>query len=140
MFEARVGDVEAVARQCIFTTHTPVPAGHDRFSADLVRAVLGDRAALLDALQLWEGAELNMTRLALPLLERQLAGRTAFDLTPADVAAVARQCVFTTHTPVPAGHDRFSAALAREVLANRFAIAVERGRPVAVPVRPPGAP
>jgi starch phosphorylase len=65
LFEARVGDVEAVARQCIFTTHTPVPAGHDRFSAEMVRAVLGERAALLDALQLWEGEELNMTRLAL---------------------------------------------------------------------------
>jgi len=64
-WEANVGDVEAVARRCIFTTHTPVPAGHDRFAGDLTREVLGDRAATLDALQLWEGTELNMTRLAL---------------------------------------------------------------------------
>lgn len=33
--------VEAVRRRCVFTTHTPVPAGHDRFSEDLARAVLG---------------------------------------------------------------------------------------------------
>lgn len=30
-----------VARQTVFTTHTPVPAGHDRFSADLVEEHLG---------------------------------------------------------------------------------------------------
>ncbi|MGZ8471186.1 MAG: alpha-glucan family phosphorylase [Gemmatirosa sp.] len=64
-WEATVGDVEAVARRCIFTTHTPVPAGHDRFTGELTRAVLGDRVATFDALQLWEGTELNMTRLAL---------------------------------------------------------------------------
>lgn len=61
-----VSDVEAVARQTIFTTHTPVPAGHDRFPAELAREVLGaDRAGLLDAAGLWEGQELNMTYLAL---------------------------------------------------------------------------
>jgi starch phosphorylase len=64
-WEARVNDVEAVARQCIFTTHTPVPAGHDRFTEELTRSVLGDKAQLLDALKLWDGPELNMTRLAL---------------------------------------------------------------------------
>ena len=31
----------AVRRKCVFTTHTPVPAGHDRFSWDLVDNVLG---------------------------------------------------------------------------------------------------
>ena len=34
-------DVEAVRRVCVFTTHTPVPAGHDQFPMDLVRQVLG---------------------------------------------------------------------------------------------------
>ena len=64
-WEANVSDVEAVARRCIFTTHTPVPAGHDRFTGELTRAVLGERAATFDALQLWDGTDLNMTRLAL---------------------------------------------------------------------------
>src|SRR5207248_2338066 len=31
----------AVAREVIFTTHTPVPAGHDRFHADLIEEHLG---------------------------------------------------------------------------------------------------
>jgi starch phosphorylase len=30
-----------VASQAVFTTHTPVPAGHDRFSADLIEENLG---------------------------------------------------------------------------------------------------
>ena len=30
-----------VPREVIFTTHTPVPAGHDRFSADLIEEHLG---------------------------------------------------------------------------------------------------
>lgn len=62
---ATVSDVEAVARRVIFTTHTPVPAGHDKFSGDLARQVLGPQAALLDALTLWDHGELNMTHLAL---------------------------------------------------------------------------
>ena len=31
---------EIVKQQCIFTTHTPVPAGHDRFPADLIEFTL----------------------------------------------------------------------------------------------------
>jgi glycogen phosphorylase len=61
-------DLEAVRMRCVFTTHTPVPAGHDRFPADLVRTVLGaDRLALLEAAQAIENGELNMTLLALRL-------------------------------------------------------------------------
>lgn len=34
-------DVEQVRAQCVFTTHTPVPAGHDKFPLDLAARVLG---------------------------------------------------------------------------------------------------
>ena len=30
-----------VSREVVFTTHTPVPAGHDRFHADLIEEHLG---------------------------------------------------------------------------------------------------
>ncbi len=30
-----------MSREVVFTTHTPVPAGHDRFSADLIEEHLG---------------------------------------------------------------------------------------------------
>lgn len=56
--------VDAVRECCIFTTHTPVPAGHDQFPAEVARRVLGDR--------LWgwlricgQDSMLNMTALAL---------------------------------------------------------------------------
>ena len=53
--------------QCAFTTHTPVPAGHDRFTAELVYRILGNgRATALAQLQLLDGF-LNMTELALRL-------------------------------------------------------------------------
>ncbi|MEQ8349444.1 MAG: alpha-glucan family phosphorylase [Sneathiellaceae bacterium] len=38
------------------------------------------------------------------------------DCAPYDVAEVRRRCVFTTHTPVEAGHDRFSHALFERLL------------------------
>ena len=54
-------DREAVRRRCVFTTHTPVPAGHDQFPADLVRHVLGaERAAALIA-ECCLNSTLNMT-------------------------------------------------------------------------------
>ena len=59
-------EVEAVRRQCVFTTHTPVPAGHDKFSWDLVRKVLPDEdVRLLKASNCCLDGELNMTYLAL---------------------------------------------------------------------------
>lgn len=59
-------DADAVRRQCVFTTHTPVPAGHDQFPLDLVYRVLGPRGPFRDLEQqlCCEGA-LNMTYLAL---------------------------------------------------------------------------
>ena len=58
-------DVDAVRSHCVFTTHTPVPAGHDAFPIDMVRTVLGEaRTQLLERLNVVNG-QLNMTTLAL---------------------------------------------------------------------------
>lgn len=49
---------------CVFTTHTPVPAGHDRFPSHLVRDVLGaDRAGALERRGRDQEGLLNMTEL-----------------------------------------------------------------------------
>jgi glycogen phosphorylase len=45
--------------------------------------------------------------LSIGLLEERLAGAPLSTATEEDVAAIAKECVFTTHTPVPAGHDQF---------------------------------
>lgn len=41
-------DIEAVRKKCVFTTHTPVAAGHDQVPMDLVGRVLGAREVLVD--------------------------------------------------------------------------------------------
>ena len=56
--------IEAIREQCVFTTHTPVPAGHDKFPEKLARQVLGDRWwAILKSCGVEE--TLNLTQLAL---------------------------------------------------------------------------
>jgi starch phosphorylase len=56
---------EAVRQRCVFTTHTPVPAGHDQFPADLVRRVLGAEMSAALAAECCLNGTLNMTYLAL---------------------------------------------------------------------------
>lgn len=71
-------DAEAIrfARErCVFTTHTPVEAGHDRFDINLVRRIVGDHPAFHRADLYGEpnghggfdGHTLNTTRVALNL-------------------------------------------------------------------------
>ncbi len=83
-------DIEKVRSKCVFTTHTPVPAGHDRFpmeyltrvfpnqnsffdlkdasSADLMKRVLQAEQAFPDLQQAAKaGASVSMTYLALNL-------------------------------------------------------------------------
>ncbi|MCI0496148.1 alpha-glucan family phosphorylase, partial [candidate division KSB1 bacterium] len=59
--------IEYVRKKCVFTTHTPVPAGHDKFPMDMVKQVLGNHEAFeIQGLCIHEGM-LNMTYLALNL-------------------------------------------------------------------------
>jgi starch phosphorylase len=65
-----LGDTEAVRKKCVFTTHTPVSAGHDQFPMDLVHQVIGHHEvfATLKEIFCCEGL-LNLTFLALNLSE-----------------------------------------------------------------------
>jgi glycogen phosphorylase len=86
--EANAGDIHVVRQKCIFTTHTPVPAGHDQFPMELLRRVLRSREEFVDMRELFcrdlvkhifgesftsikqvlqSDASLNMTYLALNL-------------------------------------------------------------------------
>jgi glycogen phosphorylase len=83
-------DIEKVRSKCVFTTHTPVPAGHDKFpveyltrlfpdqarffevkdasSVDLIKSVLQAEQSFPDLLEAAQhGASVNMTYLALSL-------------------------------------------------------------------------
>lgn len=59
-------DIEAVRQHCVFTTHTPVPAGHDIFPWEMAYQVLGERRTrMLEISQCCINGHLNMTYLAL---------------------------------------------------------------------------
>jgi starch phosphorylase len=63
---ATEADMDQVRKKCVFTTHTPVPAGHDRFSTEQsIRILGGDRTARLEKLGCFRDGMLNMTLLAL---------------------------------------------------------------------------
>jgi len=66
LHEATEADAEAIKQQCVFTTHTPVPAGHDKFGLDQMNAVLGqERAAAIERFGCLHNGLMNMTYLAL---------------------------------------------------------------------------
>ena len=59
--------IRSVQENCVFTTHTPVESGHDRFSYDLVSQVMGDVVPINLLKKLGGEDEFNMTLLALNL-------------------------------------------------------------------------
>ncbi|MGC2411398.1 MAG: alpha-glucan family phosphorylase [Stellaceae bacterium] len=60
-------DLTGVRRHCVFTTHTPVDAAHERFTYELVQRLFGDLIDLDLLRRICPGEQLNMTRLALGL-------------------------------------------------------------------------
>ena len=85
-------DPARVRERCVFTTHTPVEAGQDRFPYDLVARLLGDEMEIDELKRLAGTDSLNMTRLAL-----NLSGY---------VNGVARRHAETTHRLFPGYHVR----------------------------------
>ncbi len=67
--ERLVWDTEKVKDLCVFTTHTPVEAGHDKFPYDIVKRILGEPIPLNVLKELGGHDCLNMTRLGLNLSE-----------------------------------------------------------------------
>ena len=86
--------------------------------------------ALLNALgcnpEVYHMNEGHAALLAIALLEDQLAGTPLTDAADADIEAVRKKCVFTTHTPVPAGHDQFGLDQMYQVLGHDRGAAIER--------------
>jgi len=58
--------IDLVRQRCVFTTHTPVPAGHDKFPRSFVASILdAGLVELLDQAQCFPSDLLNMTFVAL---------------------------------------------------------------------------
>ena len=74
------------------------------------------RALGFEHLERYHMNEGHSSLLTVELLEERIGSRASKIATEQDLAAVRSQCVFTTHTPVAAGHDQFPLDLARSVL------------------------
>lgn len=64
--------------------------------------------------------------LTVSVLKEQIGGRDLATAGDRDFGEVRQRCVFTTHTPVPAGHDRFSMEQAYRILGHEYAALLER--------------
>jgi starch phosphorylase len=62
-----IENIESVKKRCVFTTHTPVPAGHDQFPLEIVKDIIGLKGSngIKDIISC--NGLLNMTHLALNL-------------------------------------------------------------------------
>jgi starch phosphorylase len=98
---------------------------HYRLCQEIVLGVGGLRmlrALGFDSLRRFHMNEGHASLLALELLDEQTAGRQSSSISVADIDAVRQMCVFTTHTPVPAGHDQFPLDLVARVMGKHAAM------------------
>ncbi len=63
----QLGSIEKVKEKVVFTTHTPVAAGHDRFGKDLVKKVFENRIPSEIRKLADDNGDLNMTYLGMAL-------------------------------------------------------------------------
>ncbi len=108
-------DKEIIRRQCVFTTHTPVPAGHDQFSFDQAAQVLGEeRTQLVKTAECCLNGVLNMTYLGLSFshyingvsMRHQAISRTMFPSYPINSITNGVHAGTWTSPPFQALYDR----------------------------------
>ncbi len=124
---------ETVRQQCVFTTHTPVPAGQDQFPLDLVRRVLGEaRTRTLEMEQCCFTGTLNMSHLAL-FFSRHINGvamrhaeisRSMFPNYPIDSITNGVHAATWTALPFARLYDRYIPEWRRDNLYLRYAISI----------------
>lgn len=99
-----------------------------RLAQEIVLGIGGFR--MLNALRydvsVYHMNEGHAALLTLALLEKRLGGGALSSAQESDLDAVRQHCVFTTHTPVPAGHDRFSIEQSQRILGGDATQTVER--------------
>ena len=99
-----------------------------RLAQEIVLGMGGARMleALAYDVNVYHMNEGHAALLTVAVLEKQLNGGAFSSATDRDFEAVKQRCVFTTHTPVPAGHDRFSMEQAYRLLGSDVVHLLER--------------
>ena len=135
--EAHTGEptheaIERVKQRCVFTTHTPVPAGHDQFDLALAREVLGpSRVQVLQTLQCCDNA-LNLTLVALELSHyvngvTRRHGEVSRSMFPGyPIGSITNGVHSTTWTapPFAALYDRYIPDWRRDSFSLRYALGI----------------
>ncbi|MBM3156235.1 MAG: alpha-glucan family phosphorylase [Chloroflexi bacterium] len=124
-------DGEAVRHRCVFTTHTPVPAGFDKFPLSLAKQVLGDEAVnALQTVGAFHDSVLNMTNLALSLsryvngvsMRHEEVSRGMFPNYPINSVTNGVHAVFWTSLPFQRLYDNHFPEWRNDNLYLRYAI------------------
>ncbi|MBI2860941.1 MAG: alpha-glucan family phosphorylase [Chloroflexi bacterium] len=124
---------DAVQKRCVFTTHTPVPAGHDGFNFDLVRHVLGnERSDFLKRARCCTNGSLNMTTIALNFsryingvsMRHNEISRNMFPDHVIDAVTNGVHAGEWTSRPFKALYDRYVPEWRRDNLYLRYAISI----------------
>ncbi len=95
---------------------------HYRLCQEVILGIGGVRmlrALGYESIKRFHMNEGHASLLVLELLDEETRKASRDSITQGDVAVVKEKCVFTTHTPVPAGHDQFPVKLARSIVGNR---------------------
>ena len=118
-------------RRCVFTTHTPVPAGHDRFSGEQAYRILGaERAGMLERFGCFHDGLLNMTYVALRFsrfvngvaMQHGKVSRQMFPDTPIDAITNGVHAGTWTAPSVQALFDRHLPRWRQDNVTLRYAI------------------
>jgi starch phosphorylase len=135
--EAHTGEptheaIKRVKQRCVFTTHTPVPAGHDQFDLALARGVLGpSRVQVLQTLQCCDNT-LNLTLVALELSHyvngvTRRHGEVSRSMFPGyPIGSITNGVHSTTWTapPFAALYDRYIPDWRRDSFSLRYALGI----------------
>ena len=134
--DLRQEDIDYVRERCVFTTHTPVPAGHDKFPLDDAGRVLGtQRVQALARRDYTDQGTLNMTKLALKLsrfvngvaLSHQVESQGMFpDYTIASITNGVHVRTWTS-PPFAALYDEYIPSWRRDSQNLRYAIGIPLG-------------
>ncbi|MBN1125042.1 MAG: alpha-glucan family phosphorylase [Sedimentisphaerales bacterium] len=100
-----------------------------RLCQEIILGIGGVRmldALRYDGIQKYHMNEGHASLLTVELLDRQLTESSAKKITPKILATVRQKCVFTTHTPVEAGHDKFDMKLVKSILGTHPAFNIPK--------------
>lgn len=126
--------IELVRKKCIFTTHTPVPAGQDKFQASLVKSLLGGYLEDEEIDKICHENELNMALLALEHSEyingvakkHEEISRDMFPGYPIDSITNGVHHVFWTSEPFCKLYDRHISGWRKDPFDLRYVISIPK--------------